>query len=347
MKAISYMASHPSAANDDTSGAPTLVLVTGGAGFIGSHIVDRLLDLGYRVRVLDNLSTGRLSNLSAASQRAGYEFVQGDITDWECVTAACDGVQLICHQAALGSVPKSIVNPLATHAANVNGFLNVLCAAKERGIRRVVYASSSSVYGDDSDLPKREAKIGQPLSPYAVTKRVDELYAGVFSQLYGLECVGLRYFNVFGPRQDPSGPYAAVIPRFLQDISDGRGATINGDGHYTRDFTYVENVVEANVLALTAKDQKVSGAVYNIGAGGRVSLNQLHQAIATALGSPLEPRYAATRAGDIPHSNASIEKASRELGYRVSVPFEEGVRRTAAAWAEQSGKPRPPRQNVL
>ena len=253
------------------------VLVTGGAGFIGSNIVETLLKngVGY-VRVIDNLSTGKMANLQPLlNHYDNVEFMYGDIANKEACKLAVKNIHVITNQAALGSVPRSINDPLSSHIANVNGFLNILIAAKEENIKRVVYASSSSIYGDHPDLPKTEEKTGNLLSPYAATKAIDEIYAGVFTRCYGMECIGLRYFNIFGPRQDPHGSYAAVIPKFIDSMKKGEKPLINGDGSYSRDFTYVENAVQANILALTTENEKCFGEAFNIGAGGQTTLVEL------------------------------------------------------------------------
>lgn len=303
------------------------ILVTGGAGFIGSNIVEKLLKDGIKkVRILDNLSTGKKENIShLLVLYDNLEFIHGDITNFETCKKAVDGMDVICHQAALGSVPRSIADPLSSHMSNVNGFLNILIAASEAKIKRVVYASSSSVYGDHPGLPKVENKTGNVLSPYAATKLIDEIYAGVFTKCYGLECIGLRYFNVFGPRQDPNGVYAAVIPKFINQMINGEAPKINGDGSFSRDFTYVENVVQANLLALTTTNTKSYGEVFNIGAGGRVTIIDLVSSINKNLGTNYVPIFGENRKGDIPHSNADITKAKEMLGYNPQIQFNEGI----------------------
>lgn len=321
------------------------VLVTGGAGFIGSNIVERLLDNGARsVRVLDNLSTGYLNNLSELLNRyENLSFVHGDITNLETCRKACDGMSVVCHQAALGSVPRSIADPLSSHNANVNGFLNVVLAAKENGVKRIVYASSSSVYGTNDKSIKIEEENGTPISPYAVTKYIDELYANVVTRTYGMEMIGLRYFNVFGPRQSPNGPYAAVIPRFIDSINRDISPTIFGDGSYSRDFTFVDNAVNANILALTTDNRSCFGEVFNVGCNNPVSVNELFNTISnlmrrrsveSMMGVPISPVYADNRAGDVPYSNASICKISEMLGYKPEVPFDEGIAITIRAFLE-------------
>lgn len=306
------------------------VLITGGAGFIGSHIAEFLLSIGWYVKVVDNLSTGKKSNLDNIQKIYSdrFEFIYGDISNLDVCRNAVKNIDLICHQAALGSVPRSVEDPLMTHISNVNGQLNILIAAKEIGIKRIVYASSSSVYGDDITLPKIEKNVGNPLSPYAVTKKINELYGNVFSNIYGMECIGLRYFNVFGPKQDPNGVYAAVIPKFISCIKSNIIPFINGDGSYSRDFTYVSNVVYANYLALTTKNKECFGKIFNIGNGGRVTIEELYRTIATKLEFYYDPIYSNQRVGDIPHSNASIEYANKLLGYIPNVSFRDGINLT-------------------
>src|ERR1051326_8435613 len=255
------------------------VLVTGGAGFIGSNLVENLLknDSIEEVRVLDNLATGSINNIEEFYPYSGFEFIQGDIRDYTACLQACDGIDLISHQAALGSVPRSINDPLTTNEVNITGTLNIFLAAREKKVKRIVYAASSSTYGDHPDLPKMEDKIGKPLSPYAVTKYVNELYADVFARLYNMELIGLRYFNVFGPKQNPKGPYAAVIPLFIESLLNQKAPVINGKGQHSRDFTYISNVVEANNLSLFTDNKKAINQIYNIGCGQQTSLLQLVQ----------------------------------------------------------------------
>jgi len=297
------------------------ILITGGCGFIGSNIVEKL-HLEHEIRVIDNLSTGKKENISNYDN---VEFIYGDISNLEICRKAVKDIDVICHQAALGSVPRSVADPLSSHISNVNGFLNILLASKEEGIKRIVYASSSSVYGDDPNLPKQESKVGNVLSPYAATKKIDEIYAGVFTQCYGMECIGLRYFNIFGPRQDPNGAYAAVIPKFIDLMKNGKQPTINGDGSFSRDFTYVDNAVQANLLALTTNNKECFGDVFNIGAGGQTNLLELVNIIKKELKSNIEIIFGDEREGDIPHSNANIDKAIAMLGYNPIVLFEEGM----------------------
>ena len=307
------------------------ILVTGGAGFIGSNIVERLLSIGCRsVRVLDNLSTGKMSNIQDQLDMypGQLEFQHGDISDLEVCRRAVSGIDIVCHQAALGSVPRSIENPLASHKSNVDGIFNMLLACKELGIKRFVYASSSSVYGDDPNLPKTEDCIGRQLSPYAVTKHIDELYSRIFTHTYGMECIGLRYFNVFGPKQDPNGAYAAVIPKFILTLLRGGKVTINGDGSYSRDFTYIDNVVQANLLGLSTSNPDCFGEVFNIGLNSKITIEELYRAIGATIGITKDPIYGNVRKGDIPHSNASIDKAKKFLNYYPQTSFEDGLERT-------------------
>ena len=302
-------------------------LVTGGAGFIGSHIVEYLLGKGAaKVRVLDNYSTGSADNIVAFRLNSAFEMIEGDICDLETCRNALEGIDYLSHQAALGSVPRSINDPIRTNETNVTGFLNVLVAARDSNIKKMVYAASSSTYGDNEGLPKMEDNIGNPLSPYAVTKYINELYAGVFSRTYNFHTTGMRYFNVFGPRQNPKGPYAAVIPLFIQAALQHQPASINGDGETSRDFTFVENVVQANIKALlTASDKH---EVVNVAYGGTTSLNQLWKMITQNLSVNIDPVYAPLRTGDIKHSLASIEKAHSLLGYEPTIGIAEGLKET-------------------
>ena len=308
---------------------PRKWLVTGAAGFIGSHLVETLLRLNQRVVGLDNFATGHAANLNnvrvnvTAAQRRAFRFIEGDITNVKDCQRACRGVDLVLHQAALGSVPRSFADPLGTHAPNTTGFLNVLQAARKAKAQRVVYASSSSVYGDVKSSPKVESITGTLLSPYAVSKMVDELYAQVFSSGYGQELVGLRYFNVFGPRQDPAGAYAAVIPRWTQELFCNKQTEIYGDGKTSRDFCYVANVVQANLLAATAK--AAAGNVYNVAVGPRTTLNQLHRQLCKLTGSKAKPVHQEFREGDVRHSLASIRAAKRDLGYAPTHTLEQGL----------------------
>jgi nucleoside-diphosphate-sugar epimerase len=303
------------------------MLVTGGAGFIGSHLVDRLLADGARVRVLDNYSSGARANLDGAA-RAGdrLEVIEGDIRDLATVERATAGVSVVFHQAAMRSVPRSVADPLGANENNVTGTLNVLEAARRARARRVVYASSSSVYGDRPDLPKREDQAPSPVSPYAVSKAAGEQYARVWTKLYGIETVGLRYFNVFGPRQDPTSEYAVVIPRFIRWALRGEPLEVHGDGEQSRDFTYIDNVVQANALAGRAAG--AGGEVFNVGCGDRISLLGIVERLEKLLGRPLERRHTEPRAGDVRHTLADIGHAGRRLGYDPVVKFDEGLRRT-------------------
>ena len=303
-------------------------LVTGGAGFIGSHVVEYLLKHGAdSVRVLDNLVTGSEANVKRFGGNKTYEFINGDITDLHACNAAGKGVDFIIHMAALGSVPRSIVNPMATHQTNVDGFINVLLAAREQGVKRVVYASSSSVYGDNTDLPKKEGKTGNPLSPYAVSKMTDELYANVFWRQYGLEVTGLRFFNVFGPRQSPEGPYAAVIPLFARALNEGKSPSIFGDGRQVRDFTFVTNAVQGCIRAVFARDVCL-GKVFNIAAGNRISVLELFESMCDISGSSIAPKFLPPRKGDIRNSYADISAAREFLGYEPEIDFSGSLSRT-------------------
>ena len=308
-----------------------LYLVTGGAGFIGSHIVDALLERGEQVRVLDNFATGKRENLAHCAGR--IELIEGDIRDLETCRSACAGVDFVLHQAALGSVPRSIADPLTSHEVNVTGTLKMLLAARDAGVKRFVYAASSSTYGDHPELPKVEGRIGNPLSPYAVTKYADELYAQVFGRCYGVETVGLRYFNVFGPRQDPFSQYAAVIPLFVSALLRGAAPTINGDGEQTRDFTFVANAVAANLLACSAPETAV-GEVFNIACHERTSLNHLYARLQELLGTAIPASYGPARAGDVRDSLADIGKANQLLGYSGAVKVDEGLQRSIAWYRE-------------
>ena len=306
-------------------------LVTGGAGFIGSHVVERLLADGHRVRVFDNFSTGSRANLDFARGHRRLEIVRGDLRRLAAVERAVRGVSAVFHQAAMRSVPRSVADPLGCNAANVTGTLHLLvAAAKQKRKPRIVYASSSSVYGERPDLPKREDQPTAPISPYAASKVAGELYASVWSRLFGVETVGLRYFNVFGPRQDPKSEYAAVIPRFILWGSRGEPLEVHGDGTQSRDFTYIDNVVSANLLAGRAPAAAVSGKSYNVGCGSRTSLIEIISLLERLLGRPLEKKHRPRRAGDVPHTLADIGAAKRDLGYAPLVDFEDGLRRTVA-----------------
>jgi UDP-glucose 4-epimerase len=309
-------------------------LVTGGAGFIGSHIVERLAREGHHVRVLDNLWSGKEANLQSIP--GDIELIRADICDAQAVAEATRGVDVVFHEAALGSVPRSVADPMTTHEVNLTGTLNVMLAARDAKVRRVVYASSSSVYGETPVLPKHEQLTPQPLSPYALSKLAAEHYIRVFHHVYGLEAVSLRYFNIFGPRQDPESQYAAVVPRFVTALLEGKRPVIYGDGLQSRDFTYVENVVNANLLA--AEAEGVAGQAFNVACGGRYSLLELLSKLKEIIDSDIDPIHEAARAGDVRDSQASIEKASKVLGYHVSVGFEEGLLRTVEWYREQSAR---------
>jgi UDP-N-acetylglucosamine 4-epimerase len=305
-------------------------LITGGCGFIGSNIVEYLLENNASfVRIIDNLSTGNKRNVEQLLDKYNnIEFMYGDITNIDICRKAVSGIDIICHQAALGSVPRSIIDPLSSHLSNVNGFLNILISAKEVGIKRVVYASSSSVYGDHPVLPKVEENTGNLLSPYAATKKIDEIYGSVFTRCYGMECIGLRYFNVFGRRQDPNGAYAAVIPKFINLMKNGKSPTINGDGNYSRDFTYIDNVIQANILAMTTTNSESFGEAFNIGVEGQTTIHELFKIIKDELKLDMKPIFGPNRSGDIPHSNADISKARKILNYNPKILFKDGIIRT-------------------
>jgi UDP-glucose 4-epimerase len=309
----------------------TKYLVTGGAGFIGSHIVERLVSQGASVRVLDNLSTGSRENVSRHGDRV--EFVEGNLQDAAIVARAVQGIEIVFHEAALASVPRSVASPLDTHDACVTGTVMLLDACRKAGVRRVVYAASSSAYGNSPIMPKAETNLPQVLSPYAAAKLAGELYLESFAATYGIETVRLRYFNVFGPRQDPNSPYSAVIPLFVAALLDGRTPTIYGDGTQSRDFTYVDNVVSANLKASVAPG--VSGRVYNVACGSSLSVNELLQKICKLLDKPFAPHYAPPRTGDVLHSWAAISAAQRELRYEIEVQLDEGLRRTVDFYTAQ------------
>ena len=306
---------------------PTLRLVTGGAGFIGSHVAERLLKDGLRVRILDNFSTGRRENLAFADGAGErLEVIDGDLRDLATVERAVRGADVVYHQAAMRSVPRSVDDPLGANENNVTGTLHLLEAARRHGVKRVVFASSSSVYGENPELPKREDQTLAPISPYAVSKAANEQYARVWTRLYGLETVGLRYFNVFGPRQDPKSEYAAVVPRFILWGLRGEPLEVHGTGEQSRDFTYIDNVVEANILAGQAED--ANGEAFNVGCGDRISLLDMIVMLESLLGRKLERRHAPTRGGDVLHTLADVSKAKRLMGYTPQVDFAEGFRRT-------------------
>lgn len=315
------------------------ILVTGGAGFIGSNLVEELLrdDRVNKVRVLDNLATGFKRNIAPFIEYEQFEFIEGDIRDFNTCLEACQGIDLISHQAALGSVPRSIKAPLSTNEVNITGTLNIFQAAVQAGIKRIVFAASSSTYGDSKNLPKVEHVIGKPLSPYAVTKYVMELYADVFSKTYDFEYIGLRYFNVFGPKQDPNGAYAAVIPLFMKAAIEGNAPIINGDGTYSRDFTYVSNAVKANILGLLTDNKSAINQVYNVACGERTSLIELWDYIQDAVGVTINPVHRSVRYGDIPHSLADIRKISTLLGYEILINIQKGIELSLQYYNKENG----------
>ena len=326
--------------------SPQQWLVTGVAGFIGSNLLERLLQLGQTVVGLDNFATGHKRNLEDVRKRVGetawscFEFLEGDIRDLKTCREAVADVNFVLHQSALGSVPRSLADPLTTHGANVDGFINMLQASREANVKRFVFAASSSTYGDDPSLPKIEHRIGRPLSPYAVTKLVNEIYADIYGRCFGLNTIGLRYFNVFGPRQDPAGPYAAVIPKWAMAMLRDEDVVINGDGETSRDFCFVANAVQANILAAVAPEE-LGGQVYNVAVGGRTSLNQLFEKIKSALAEyqiyyRKDPVYRDFRAGDVRHTQADIGKAARELGYNPTHSIDDGLR-LAMPWYRALG----------
>jgi UDP-N-acetylglucosamine 4-epimerase len=313
------------------------ILITGGAGFIGSNLTEYFLGLGHKVICLDNFSTGHRYNLKDFLNNPDFKLIEGDIRNLPDCNLALEGVDYVLHQAALGSVPRSIKDPITTNDVNVSGFLNMLTAARDAKVKRFVYAASSSTYGDSQGLPKVEDVIGKPLSPYAITKYVNELYAEIFSKTYGLETIGLRYFNVFGRKQDPNGAYAAVIPKFVKQFMNHESPIINGDGNYSRDFTYIENVIQMNELAMTCQNTEAINTVYNTAFGDRNTLNDLVSYLKEYL-SDFDPKikdvpvvYGENRVGDIPHSLASIEKAKRNLGYNPKYSLQDGLKE-AVEW---------------
>lgn len=312
----------------------SLFLVTGGAGFIGSNLCEAILNLGYKVRCLDDLSTGKQENVDLFLDNPNYEFIKGDIKDLDTCMKACEGIDYVLNQAAWGSVPRSIEMPLFYCANNIQGTLNMLEAARQNGVKKFVYASSSSVYGDEPNLPKKEGREGNLLSPYAVSKMADEEWAKQYTKHYGLDTYGLRYFNVFGRRQDPNGAYAAVIPKFIKQLLDGETPTINGDGMQSRDFTYIENVIEANLKACLAP-HKAAGEAFNIAYGGREYLLDIYYGLTEALGLDIEPNFGPDRAGDIKHSNADIGKAKELLGYEPDWSFDRGIK-AAIEWYKEN-----------
>jgi len=307
-------------------------LVTGGAGFIGSNLVEYLLKYkAKKVRVLDNFSTGYKQNIFPFLEKDNFELIEGDIRNLEICNRACDGIDFVFHQAALGSVPRSIEDPRTTNEVNLSGFLNMLIAGRDKKIKRFIYAASSSTYGDSKGLPKLEGEIGSPLSPYAITKYVNELYADIFSSLYSMETIGLRYFNVFGQKQDPNGAYAAVIPKFIMQLINHQSPVINGDGEYSRDFTYIDNIIQLNMMCLDSTNKESINQVYNAAFGGRTTLNQLVEFLKESLSefdksiNDIEVIYGPIREGDIPHSLASIDKAKRLLHYKPNYSIKEGL----------------------
>lgn len=312
----------------------SLFLVTGGAGFIGSNLCEAILNLGYRVRCLDDLSTGKQANVDLFADNPRYAFIRGDIKDFETCKAACEGVDYVLNQAAWGSVPRSIEMPQFYCMNNIVGMLNMLEASRQCGVKKFVYASSSSVYGDEPNLPKTEGREGNLLSPYALTKRCDEEWAKQYTMHYGLDTYGLRYFNVFGRRQDPNGAYAAVVPKFIKQLMNDERPTINGDGRQSRDFTYIENVIEANLKACLASHD-AAGETFNIAYGGREYLIDIYHTLTRTLGKDIEPIYGPDRKGDIKHSKADISKARRLLGYEPEYSFERGLNE-AIEWYEEN-----------
>ncbi|MBT3465542.1 SDR family oxidoreductase [archaeon] len=313
------------------------ILVTGGAGFIGSNLCEALLNKRNKVVCLDNFATGKRENLEEFLENPNFILIQGDIRKLDDCLKATKGVDYVLHQAALGSVPRSIKDPITSNEVNVSGFLNMLVAARDNGVKRFVYAASSSTYGDSEILPKVEHKIGNPLSPYAISKYVNELYAANFSKIYGLETIGLRYFNVFGRKQDPNGAYAAVIPKFVSQLMKGESPVINGDGNYSRDFTYIDNVIQANLLSLVITNEKAINTVYNVAYGDRNTLNDLMGYLKEFLSefdakiSKVEVIYGPNREGDIPHSHASVEKAKENLNYNPQFSMQQGLKE-AVKW---------------
>lgn len=313
------------------------ILVTGGAGFIGSNLCEELLRLGNQVSCLDNFATGKRENIAPLLDNADFTLIEGDIRNLEDCLKASKGVDYILHQAALGSVPRSIKDPITSNDVNVSGFLNMLVAARDNGVKRFVYAASSSTYGDSESMPKVEDIIGKSLSPYAITKYVNELYADIFSKTYGLETIGLRYFNVFGRKQDPNGAYAAVIPKFVSQLMKGESPVINGDGNYSRDFTYIDNVIQANLLSLVTTNKKAINTVYNVAFGDRNTLNDLMTYLKEFLSEfdsevkGVKIIYGPNRAGDIPHSHASVNKAKELLNYNPQFSLPQGLKE-AVKW---------------
>jgi UDP-N-acetylglucosamine 4-epimerase len=313
------------------------ILVTGGAGFIGSNLCEALLEMNNTVLCLDNFATGKRENIAHLYLDDNFTLIEGDIRKLEVCLKACQGVDYVLHQAALGSVPRSIKDPITSNDVNVSGFLNMLVAARDNGVKRFVFAASSSTYGDSESMPKVEDIIGKPLSPYAITKYVNELYADIFSKTYGLETIGLRYFNVFGRKQDPNGAYAAVIPKFVSQLMNGESPVINGDGNYSRDFTYIDNVIQANLLSLVTTNEKAINTVYNVAYGDRNTLNDLMGYLKEYLSefdskiSNVDVIYGPNREGDIPHSHASVDKAKEKLNYKPQFTLQQGLKE-AVKW---------------
>ena len=313
------------------------ILVTGGAGFIGSNLCEFLLNKGCIVSCLDNLSTGRIDNLEDFIEHKNFNFIDGDIRDLKCCKKATKNIDFVLHQAALGSVPRSIIDPITTNEVNINGFLNMLIASRDNNVKRFIYAASSSTYGDSTQLPKIENEIGNPLSPYAITKYVNELYSINFHKLYNLDTIGLRYFNVFGRRQDTNSVYAAVIPKFVKQMINGKSPTINGDGSYSRDFTYIDNVIQMNILSILTNNKNSLNQIYNTACGERNSLINLFHSLRQNLGLinqsilKIKPKFGPIRDGDIPHSHASIEKGKKLLGYDPKYNLNEGLKE-AVKW---------------
>lgn len=309
-------------------------LVTGSAGFIGSNLVEAILNLGYKVRGLDNLSTGKKENVEEFLDKPNYEFIEGDIRDLDTCMKACEGMGYVLNQAAWGSVPRSIEMPLFYEEVNIRGTLNMMEASRHNGVKKFVYASSSSVYGDEPNLPKKEGREGNVLSPYSLTKKVNEEYGKLYTKLYGLDTYGMRYFNVFGRRQNPEGAYAAVLPKFIKQLLNDEQPTINGDGKQSRDFTYIENVIEANLKACKASHE-AAGQAYNIAYGGREFLIDIYMQLLNALGKDIQPIFGPDRKGDIKHSNADVSKAKEMLGYEPDWNFERGIE-AAIQWYKEN-----------
>lgn len=320
------------------------ILVTGGAGFIGSNLCEYLLSCEANVTCLDNFATGHKNNIKPLLKNKKFTFIEGDIRDINTCQLACKNKEFILHQAALGSVPRSLKDPITTNDVNISGFLNMLVAAKDKKVKLFIFAGSSSTYGDSEELPKKESKIGKPLSPYAITKHVNELYAEIFHKAYGLNYICLRYFNVFGKRQDPKGPYAAVIPLFIKKFVDYESPVVNGDGSFSRDFTYIDNVIKMNALCMTSTNKKALNQVYNTACGERATISDLAKLIKKHLSlfdskiNNIEIKYGPERQGDIPHSLASIEKAKKLLNYSPSHSLEEGLKKTIEFYMDLSNE---------